>query len=472
MKCLSLVLLCIVVLIESIRAQFPTTCANAVNIDCSTDAYCQLPSLCTCVGTTATCNATGFPASVTFSNCTGLFGESCQCTKDLGFCTFDHGPIQPNGYCDKDNMIFCSTSEGGCITVGENCSCSGTTEICAAGGSGSLFTTNKSACPSNCSCYRDLGPCYTRPCVNDDECNDFVYCNGQEVCSGTGSCVPGPLPCDDGLFCNGWETCNETTQTCGPVLNIPNCTIPGCLLQMQCWEYAFPHTGYCDFVDDYPEELYNLTSDCKLPSCVFGLCDHSPNFQGFHGGPCIESLTCIDNFGRYTVPCVYGTCHGGGAEGKGCLPLNLWSDGKPNSVFEDQFVICQTQGGNCTVDPNRTRSVEMYDYCATGSECSSRTCNVSAPYSEICSAPINRTCSGIPSCLAATCSPSTGYCGPEPPTLAGNYILDVDAAFKFSGSNTATYAPQQDNVGRLITCTARSGTAVGIVFSPDPGQNT
>ena len=350
MKCLSLVLLCFVALIESIRAEFPKTCYNAVNLDCSTNADCQLPSLCSCDGMTATCNATGFSASVTFDNCTGLFGANCQCTKDLGPCTFDRGPMQPDGYCDKDDTVFCSSTEGGCIILGESCSCSGTTETCTSGGSGSLFTTNQSACPSNCSCYRDLGPCYTRPCVNDDECNDFVYCNGQEVCSGTGSCVPGPLPCDDGLFCNGWETCNETAQACGPVLYVPNCTLPNCSTPMQCFEFVY-RTGYCDFFDDYPPDV--LTPSCQLQNCVFGLCDFTESGLGgesHQGRPCVESSTCPNYQARYTVPCRFGTCHGGVSDGKACLwATDLYFDAAPNSLAYDSWSICATTLSIATV---------------------------------------------------------------------------------------------------------------------------
>jgi len=51
-------------------------------------------------------------------------------------------------------------------------------------------------------------------CGNDLHCDDGLYCNGDETCTG-GTCEPGTPPvCDDGLFCNGAETCNEATETC------------------------------------------------------------------------------------------------------------------------------------------------------------------------------------------------------------------------------------------------------------------
>ena len=53
-------------------------------------------------------------------------------------------------------------------------------------------------------------------CSSDDECDDGLYCNGQETCI-DGSCQVGtPVTCtDDGVFCNGSEVCNEATQQCG-----------------------------------------------------------------------------------------------------------------------------------------------------------------------------------------------------------------------------------------------------------------
>lgn len=64
-------------------------------------------------------------------------------------------------------------------------------------------------------------------CTSDTECNDGLYCNGDETCN-AGVCEAGSVPCgqgetcddvnnvctctidedcDDGAFCNGSETC-------------------------------------------------------------------------------------------------------------------------------------------------------------------------------------------------------------------------------------------------------------------------
>jgi Papain family cysteine protease len=53
-------------------------------------------------------------------------------------------------------------------------------------------------------------------CTSDEECNDGLFCNGEETCDTTnGLCVPSENPCsDDGLWCNGDEVCDEELDEC------------------------------------------------------------------------------------------------------------------------------------------------------------------------------------------------------------------------------------------------------------------
>ena len=53
-------------------------------------------------------------------------------------------------------------------------------------------------------------------CITNADCNDGLFCNGQETCNQyTRTCQTGtPIVCNDGLFCNGIETCNEATDSC------------------------------------------------------------------------------------------------------------------------------------------------------------------------------------------------------------------------------------------------------------------
>jgi hypothetical protein len=84
--------------------------------------------------------------------------------------------------------------------------------------------------------------CQDGPCTSDAQCDDGLFCNGIEWCSGTchagaPPCSPDDLPCgaecdeeqdaciarcctnadcDDGIFCNGAEVCDTGTGACMP----------------------------------------------------------------------------------------------------------------------------------------------------------------------------------------------------------------------------------------------------------------
>ncbi|MEM7249493.1 MAG: S8 family serine peptidase, partial [Acidobacteriota bacterium] len=51
-------------------------------------------------------------------------------------------------------------------------------------------------------------------CVDDAECDDGLWCNGDETCNNAGSCDPGTPPaCDDGIACT-IDSCNEASDSC------------------------------------------------------------------------------------------------------------------------------------------------------------------------------------------------------------------------------------------------------------------
>jgi hypothetical protein len=52
-----------------------------------------------------------------------------------------------------------------------------------------------------------------RPCADDAECDDGVFCNGAESCA-LGGCVAGtPVECDDGIACTE-DACDEAARGC------------------------------------------------------------------------------------------------------------------------------------------------------------------------------------------------------------------------------------------------------------------
>jgi len=70
-------------------------------------------------------------------------------------------------------------------------------------------------------CTNDAAPVtgIGRSCALDAECNDQIYCNGVETCTGSSgkqTCQPGTPPCA------GTGACLESTHSCGP----PSCANP------------------------------------------------------------------------------------------------------------------------------------------------------------------------------------------------------------------------------------------------------
>src|SRR5687767_15051195 len=51
-----------------------------------------------------------------------------------------------------------------------------------------------------------------RACDVDADCDDGLYCTGEESCTG-GVCVRGSDPCDDGIECT-IDSCNEARARC------------------------------------------------------------------------------------------------------------------------------------------------------------------------------------------------------------------------------------------------------------------
>jgi hypothetical protein len=52
----------------------------------------------------------------------------------------------------------------------------------------------------------------TTACTDDEDCDDDLFCNGQETCGADGQCEDGTAPCVEGE-----ESCTEDTDSCEPV---------------------------------------------------------------------------------------------------------------------------------------------------------------------------------------------------------------------------------------------------------------
>ena len=224
-------------------------------------------------------------------------------------------------------------------------------------------------------------------CSSDAECDDGVYCNGEETCVGE-SCQEGtPRSClDDGLFCNGDEVCNEATPGCGS-------TGDPCGTGFTCNE----NTDQCDSlcgngICDEFEDCTNCSVDC-ISGSSGGTCDAC--FKGQCDGTCHpvkEGAECSDCWTSYC--CGDGACEG--AENndncqKDC-PLAICGDGICDSSEDPCY--CAADCGpysipetNCTdgIDNDCDGSIDGDDSdcpgcklkkeaCSSNSDCCSNRC--------------------------------------------------------------------------------------------------
>ncbi len=138
-----------------------------------------------------------------------------------------------------------------------------------------------------------------QPCDQDSECDDGLYCTGDEVCTNN-ACVPGFRDCDDDDPCTD-DSCNEDQNQCAhtPVQNPPDEGPPG---DATCSDSI---DNDCDgFTDTDDPECKSCSSDaacndsdpCTEDSCSNGACVNTPITTGCGCGtpPDSASLSCTD----------------------------------------------------------------------------------------------------------------------------------------------------------------------------------
>lgn len=181
---------------------------------------------------------------------TACAGDGNACTDDVcdgaGTCT------HPNNTAPCDDGLFCNgtdTCGGGvcghsgdpCASGGEcNDSCNEAGDTCA-DPSGTPCTSDGNVCTNDV--CNGAGAC-GHP-NNSAPCDDGLFCNGTDVCSG-GSCGHSGDPCASGTECN--DTCNEAADSCAEASGTP-CSSDGSI----CTDDLCDGAGAC---------THTLTSIC------------------------------------------------------------------------------------------------------------------------------------------------------------------------------------------------------------------
>jgi parallel beta-helix repeat protein len=189
--------------------------------------------------------------------------------------------------------------------------------------------------------------CSSAFCVLDQttttqECNDGLYCNGQETCSNA-ACVTGtPINCDDEIICTS-DSCNEATDSCDNTLN----------------------NDLCDDTNICTDDICNPSAGCQYTN---------------NNNSCDDNLFCTVN-----DQCSGGLCSGFTRD---CSENNLGEiavcnnnpDNNPFTWdFRDSFTsICNEETESCTTgteEITHTCSISQCNAeCETDDDCDESIC--------------------------------------------------------------------------------------------------
>jgi hypothetical protein len=107
----------------------------------------------------------------------------------------------------------------------------------------------------NNTCNEDANNCFT---PNGTLCaDDNIFCNGVEVCNGTGYCASVDPPCVNNPFCN--NTCNEDARNCITPVGTTNCNVTN---NGYC---SFCKEGYCQIIEGSSCNIANSTTSPSTP---------------------------------------------------------------------------------------------------------------------------------------------------------------------------------------------------------------
>ena len=184
------------------------------------------------------------------------------------------------------------------------------------------YTDVPNTCQEDCTCTTN--PCgeptisYNDPvctqCQDDNDCDslDRDYCDGTEIKHDEGVCIDYSCEvstsiiqdCDDGLYCNGQETCNAAQCVSGTPIDcsannigaIATCdNDPDNILST--WDFFTGFTSTCNEDTDTCETgTVNLTHTCDMQQC-YAECQQDSDCITNPNGVC--SSACVCEYGPY-----------------------------------------------------------------------------------------------------------------------------------------------------------------------------
>lgn len=270
-------------------------------------------------------------------------------------------------------------------------------------------------------------------CVNNIDCSDGLFCNGNETCV-SGQCLPGTNPCgaglmcleasdqcvqcinnancNDNLFCNGQETCvsgfcQAGTSPClqGQMCNEANDQCTGCGTSAQCDD-----GNPCNGAETCQSGM--CMPGTPIPNCCTSnaqctnnnVCDGNETCVA---GNCIPGspLNCNDN-----RPCTTDACHPIG----GCQHSNLPAGSACGDQTSTQCDLPNTCNpiGDCQANvlPNNTPCPDGIT-CNGNELCSSGVCQPGTPIPNCCNnngdCNNGNPCDGVETCVGTTCQAGT-----------------------------------------------------------------
>jgi len=266
-------------------------------------------------------------------------------------------------YCDGDLILH---DEGRCIDY--SCEAENTTTY-------DCNDDNHDYCNGTEIKHADY-TCNAASCVLDQtttvkDCDDDLYCNGQESCQDA-SCQPGiPVDCNDEVGCTD-DSCNEQTDSCD---NIENDSL--CDDGLYC-----NGIEYCDAINDCQPGTPIDCSTFNIPGIA--QCDYSPDdnpltwdyFQGFTSECDEDTDSCTTGTLTLVHTCNISECGAECDEDTDCAPTDCDEldscvgndyhdyDDVPNTCL-DSCECMDNQCGSPTIYPNDPRCTE----CQTDDDC-------------------------------------------------------------------------------------------------------